>query len=69
MQKVTSQIDKYSKIHRKSSDIICTVESDAEYQLIVEANNLAVEIDTEIGKKFQQLISDILSDTPFRLFT
>lgn len=25
------------------------VEQDPEYQLIVEANNLAVEIDTEIG--------------------
>ncbi|OXU19250.1 hypothetical protein TSAR_014024 [Trichomalopsis sarcophagae] len=49
MQRVTSQIDKYSKILRKSSDIIGTVESDPEYQLIVEANNLAVEIDTEIA--------------------
>lgn len=53
MQKVTSQIDKYSKILRKSSDIIGTVESDPEYQLIVEANNLAVEIDTEIGMIFR----------------
>ncbi|XP_011494590.1 PREDICTED: U4/U6 small nuclear ribonucleoprotein Prp31 [Ceratosolen solmsi marchali] len=49
MQKVTSQIDKYSKVLRKSSDIIGPVESDPEYQLIVEANNLAVEIDTEIA--------------------
>jgi U4/U6 small nuclear ribonucleoprotein PRP31 len=50
MQKVTSEIDKYSKVLRKNSDIIGPVESDPEYQLIVEANNLAVEIDTEIGK-------------------
>lgn len=50
MQKVISQIDKYSKELRKSSDIIGSVENDPEYQLIVEANNLAVEIDTELGK-------------------
>ncbi|KAL7305213.1 hypothetical protein TKK_0002599 [Trichogramma kaykai] len=49
VQKVTSAIDKYSKILRKSSDIIGPVESDPEYLLIVEANNLAVEIDTEIA--------------------
>ncbi|CAB0035639.1 unnamed protein product [Trichogramma brassicae] len=49
VQKVTSAIDKYSKILRKSSDIVGPVESDPEYLLIVEANNLAVEIDTEIA--------------------
>ncbi|XP_023246053.1 U4/U6 small nuclear ribonucleoprotein Prp31-like [Copidosoma floridanum] len=49
MRKVTSSIDSYSKITRKSVDIVGPVESDPEYQLIVEANNLAVEIDTEIA--------------------
>ncbi|XP_058800288.1 U4/U6 small nuclear ribonucleoprotein Prp31 [Phymastichus coffea] len=49
VQKVTSQIEKYGKIARKCSDIIGPVESDPEYQLIVEANNLAVEIDSEIA--------------------
>lgn len=43
------QIEKYSKIPRKSADIIGPVESDPEYQLIVEANNMAVDIDDEIG--------------------
>lgn len=52
MQRVILEIDKYSKIHRKASDIVGAVENDREYQLIVEANNLAVEIDTEIGKNF-----------------
>ena len=49
VMKVTSEIDKYSRIIRKSSDIIGPVESDPEYRLIVEANDLAVEIDTEIA--------------------
>lgn len=33
---------------RKNSDIIGPVETDPEYQLIVEANNTAADIDTEI---------------------
>lgn len=45
-----SQIEKYSKVLRKSADIVGPVESDPEYQLIVEANNMAVDIDDEIGK-------------------
>lgn len=44
------EIDNYSQRDRKASDIIGPVESDPEYQLIVEANNLAVEIDNEIGE-------------------
>jgi U4/U6 small nuclear ribonucleoprotein PRP31 len=43
------QIEKHSKIPRKSEDIVGPVESDPEYQLIVEANNMAVDIDNEIG--------------------
>lgn len=49
LQKVMLQIEKYSKIPRKSADIIGPVESDPEYQLIVEANNMAVDIDDEIA--------------------
>lgn len=49
LQKVMSQIEKHSKVPRKSADIVGPVESDPEYQLIVEANNMAVDIDNEIG--------------------
>lgn len=49
LQKVIIEIEKHSKIPRKSTDIIGPVESDPEYQLIVEANNMAVDIDNEIG--------------------
>lgn len=44
-----AQIEKHSKVPRKSADIVGPVESDPEYQLIVEANNMAVDIDNEIG--------------------
>lgn len=46
------EIEKYSKVSRKSADIIGPVEADPEYQLIVEANNMAVDIDNEIGNSF-----------------
>lgn len=55
LKKVMSQIDKYSKVPRKSADIIGPVESDPEYQLIVEANNMAVDIDDEIGNSINQI--------------
>lgn len=51
LQKIMIQIEKHSKIPRKSADIVGPVESDPEYQLIVEANNMAVDIDNEIGKR------------------
>lgn len=51
LQKVMSQIEKHSKVPRKSADIVGPVESDPEYQLIVEANNMAVDIDNEIGDR------------------
>lgn len=50
-----NEIDNYSKKIRRASDIVGPVESDPEYQLIVEANNLAVEIDNEIGGYLKQL--------------
>lgn len=49
LQQVITQIEKHSKIPRKSTDIIGPVESDPEYQLIVEANNMAVKINNEIA--------------------
>ncbi|XP_015110138.1 U4/U6 small nuclear ribonucleoprotein Prp31 [Diachasma alloeum] len=48
LQKIMSDIERYSKVPRNSKDIMGPVESDAEYQLIVEANNMAVGIDDEI---------------------
>lgn len=45
------EIEKYQSMPH-SIDIVGPVEADSEYQLIVEANNLAVEIDNEIGKHF-----------------
>ncbi|XP_071639627.1 U4/U6 small nuclear ribonucleoprotein Prp31-like [Temnothorax longispinosus] len=49
LPQVMSQIERHSKVPRKSTDIIGPVESDPEYQLIVEANNMAVKIDNEIA--------------------
>ncbi|XP_044750716.1 U4/U6 small nuclear ribonucleoprotein Prp31 [Coccinella septempunctata] len=45
---VIQQIEEYQLKPRKNNDIIGPVESDPEYQLIVEANNVAAEIDNEI---------------------
>lgn len=42
------QIKDYSTKLRKNSDIVGPVETDPEYQLIVEANNIAADIDNEI---------------------
>lgn len=50
LQRIMHEIDNYSNKDRKASDIIGPVETDPEYQLIVEANNLAVEVDNEIGE-------------------
>ena len=44
-----AQIEEYSKILRKTTDIVGAVESDPEYQLIISANNLAAKIDDEIA--------------------
>lgn len=46
---VLNQIDKYSKVPRQSVELIGNVEQDPEYRLIVEANNIAVDIDNEIS--------------------
>ncbi|KXJ71059.1 U4/U6 small nuclear ribonucleoprotein Prp31 [Aedes albopictus] len=46
---VLTQIAKFVKNPRKTSEMIGNVESDPEYQLIVEANNIAVDVDSEIS--------------------
>lgn len=48
LQIIIKQIEMYGNKIRKSVEIVGPVESDAEYQLIVEANNLAQDIDNEI---------------------
>ncbi|XP_046635076.1 U4/U6 small nuclear ribonucleoprotein Prp31-like [Daphnia pulicaria] len=45
---ILEQIEKYCEQNRTSDNIQGPVEADPEYQLIVEANNLAVEIDNDI---------------------
>lgn len=44
------RIVKYSAEQRRPADRCGTVEADPEYMLIVEANNLAAEIDDEISE-------------------
>ncbi|CAG9861885.1 unnamed protein product [Phyllotreta striolata] len=48
LQNIINQIEMFGNKIRKSIEIIGPVESDPEYQLIVEANNLAQDIDNEI---------------------
>lgn len=47
---IMQQIDVFQNRLRNNEDILGPVESDPEYLLIVEANNLIVEIDDEICK-------------------
>ncbi|KAK5645571.1 hypothetical protein RI129_006871 [Pyrocoelia pectoralis] len=69
---IMKQIKSYGVKPRKASDIIGPVESDPEYQLIVEANNMAADIDGEIAtvhkfvrekyqKRFPELDSLVVS--------
>lgn len=51
LKNIINQIQGHMLKLRKSSDIIGPVEADPEYQLIVEANNTAADVDNEIGKK------------------
>ncbi|XP_072377557.1 U4/U6 small nuclear ribonucleoprotein Prp31 [Diabrotica undecimpunctata] len=48
LQNIMEQIEGFGTKIRKSVDIIGPVETDPEYQLIVEANNVAQDIDNEI---------------------
>lgn len=45
---IMQQIDIFQSRPRAAEDVLGPVESDPEYLLIVEANNLIVEIDDEI---------------------
>jgi len=47
LKKIEKKIDKWSGRVRKKVDQLGPIENDPEYQLIVEANNLAAEIDQE----------------------
>ncbi|PSN36890.1 U4/U6 small nuclear ribonucleoprotein Prp31 [Blattella germanica] len=49
LQNIMNQIDDYITRPRRAEDIVGPVEADPEYQLIVEANNVAVDIDNEIA--------------------
>ncbi|GFG30818.1 hypothetical protein Cfor_10880 [Coptotermes formosanus] len=49
LRNIMDEIDDYSTKSRKAEDIVGPVEADPEYQLIVEANNVAVDIDNEIA--------------------
>lgn len=49
---IMQQIDIFQSRQRKTEDELGPVESDPEYLLIVEANNLIVEMDDEICKIF-----------------
>lgn len=48
LQNVMKKIEQYGSKPRQATDIIGPVEADPEYQLIVEANDLAPEIDNEV---------------------
>lgn len=49
---IMDQIVKYSKVSRSVAEMHSSGagEADPEYQLIVQANNIAADIDNEIGK-------------------
>ncbi|XP_018567512.1 U4/U6 small nuclear ribonucleoprotein Prp31 [Anoplophora glabripennis] len=48
LRDIMRQIDSYGTKVRKAAEIIGPVEADPEYQLIVEANNIAQDVDNEI---------------------
>lgn len=49
LKNIKEQIENYALNQRKPEDLQGPVESDPEYKLIVEANNINVDIDDEIG--------------------
>lgn len=53
---IMQQIDVFQSKQRRTEDELGPVESDPEYLLIVDANNLIVEIDDEIRKLFETLM-------------
>lgn len=56
LKNIIEQVKAFSSRTRKQSDIIGPVESDPEYQLIVEANNTAADVDNEIGLHINSLL-------------
>lgn len=56
LKNIIEQVKAFSSKTRKQSDIIGPVESDPEYQLIVEANNTAADVDNEIGLQINCLL-------------
>lgn len=73
---ILEQIDQYAKNPRKSSELLGNVEQDPEYQLIVESNNIAVDLDNEISlihkftkdkyqKRFPELDSLIMNEMDY----
>lgn len=76
LQHILVEIDKYVENPRKSNEMIGNVESDPEYQLIVEANSVAVDVDNEISiihkftknkyqKRFPELDSLIVGEMEY----
>lgn len=55
MVRVMSEIQRFQSLPSSNNRSAGPLEVDPEYQLIVEANNLAVEIDNEISKFCDQL--------------
>lgn len=73
---ILDEIEKYVQKPRMASEMVGNLESDPEYQLIVEANNIAVEVDNEISlihkyvkekyqKRFPELDSLIMNEMDF----
>lgn len=49
LKRILEEMREFAKKPRSSAEMVGNVESDPEYQLIVQANLVAVEIDNEIG--------------------
>ncbi|KAE8750529.1 hypothetical protein FOCC_FOCC002823 [Frankliniella occidentalis] len=49
LKRILAEIEKFRYRTRKPEDVVGAVEQDPEYLLIVEANNVAVEVDNEIA--------------------
>lgn len=54
---IMRQIDIFQSRQKRAEDVMGPVESDPEYLLIVEANNLIVEIDDEICEIFKKPVN------------
>lgn len=53
MERVMREIQRFQSLPSSNTRSAGPLEVDPEYQLIVEANNLAVEIDNEISKFYK----------------